>query len=87
MSLVGVRLALVGPLPPPAGGMANQTRQLAEKLAAEGVQVELVQTNAPYRPAWLASVRGLRAAGRLLPFLCALWRGARRHHQMQVIGN
>lgn len=87
MSLGGVRLALVGPLPPPAGGMANQTRQLADKLAAEGVRVELVQTNAPYRPAWLASVRGLRAAGRLLPFLCALWRAAGRSDLMHVMAN
>ena len=28
------RIAMVGPLPPPSGGMANQTRQLAELLRA-----------------------------------------------------
>ncbi len=47
---------LVGPLPPPSGGMANQTRQLKRLLEGEGVQVTLVQTNAPYRPAWATRV-------------------------------
>ena len=37
-----LRLALVGPLPPPFGGMANQTRQLAELLHGEGIAVEVV---------------------------------------------
>ena len=36
MNWQGLRVGLVGPLPPPAGGMANQTRQLAELLDAEG---------------------------------------------------
>jgi hypothetical protein len=34
MRFDGMRIGLVGPLPPPAGGMANQTRQLAELLSA-----------------------------------------------------
>ena len=34
--LRGLKLALVGPLPPPSGGMANQTRQLGELLAKRG---------------------------------------------------
>jgi len=49
------RLLLIGPLPPPSGGMANQTRQLARLLQAEGMSVELVQTNAPYRRRGLAT--------------------------------
>ncbi len=36
VTLSGRRIGLVGPLPPPAGGMANQTRQLAELLEREG---------------------------------------------------
>ena len=50
------RLTLVGPLPPPSGGMANQTRQLARLLAAEGTDVRIVQTNAPYSPSWMARI-------------------------------
>jgi len=33
------RIAIVGPLPPPAGGMANQTLQLSRLLGEEGVYV------------------------------------------------
>jgi glycosyltransferase involved in cell wall biosynthesis len=87
MSFDGLRLMLVGPLPPPAGGMANQTRQLADKLALEGAKVELVQTNAPYRPAWLGSMPGIRAIARLLPYLTALWRAAARNDVMHVMAN
>ena len=47
------RLVLVGPLPPPSGGMANQARQLARLLSDEGLEVRMVQTNAPYRPRWI----------------------------------
>ena len=57
-----LRLLLVGPLPPPSGGMANQTRQLQRLLRRRGRRTStLVQTNAPYRPAWVgASARRAR---------------------------
>lgn len=81
------RIALVGPLPPPFGGMANQTRQLAELLGTEGVDVETVAVNAPYRPAWVARVPLVRAAFRLAPYLLALWRAAGRCGLMHVMAN
>jgi L-malate glycosyltransferase len=81
------RILLVGPLPPPSGGMANQTRQLARLLAADGVAVELVQTNAPIRPAWIRNVRGIRALFRLVPYLRALWRGTGRADVVHVMAN
>ncbi len=74
MKLAGLRLALLGPLPPPAGGMANQTLQLAALLRADGATVQLIALNPPHRPAWLARVRGLRAAARLAAYLWRLWR-------------
>ena len=74
MNWQGLRVGLVGPLSPPAGGMAAQTRQLAELLAGEGVAVTLVQVNAAYRPAWVSNVKGLRALFRLAPYLIRLWR-------------
>jgi glycosyltransferase involved in cell wall biosynthesis len=83
----GLRVALVGPLPPPPGGMANQTRQLSRLLAQEGVHVEVVQTNAPYRPAWVGSLRGVRALFRLIPFLVDLWRAAGRVQLFHVMAN
>jgi glycosyltransferase involved in cell wall biosynthesis len=87
MTFQGMRVALVGPLPPPSGGMANQTRQLGELLRGEGAHVEIVQTNAPYRPAWTSSVRGLRALARLLPYLASLWRATGRSHVVHVMAN
>ena len=57
--------------------MANQTRQLARLLEAEGCSVTVVRTNAPYRPAWIGRVRGVRALFRLVPYIISLWRAMR----------
>ena len=87
MRVSALRILRVGPLPPPAGGMANQTRQLAELLRGEGAQVEVVQVNAPYRPAWAEKLKGVRALFRLLPYLWRLWQGAGRADLMHVMAN
>lgn len=86
-AFAGLRIALVGPLPPPAGGMANQTLQLAELLREAGARVELVQTNVPYRPAWVEHIPMLRAAARLLPYIGQLWRAAGRNQLFHVMAN
>ena len=83
----GLRLTLVGPLPPPAGGMANQTRQLSELLFSAGARVELVQTNAAYRPDWIGRLPVVRALFRLLPFLWALWQASGRSDLFHVMAN
>lgn len=80
-------IGLVGPLPPPYGGMANQTQQLAELLRSEGLQVSLVQTNPPYFPQWISNLPVVRAFFRLLPYLYALWRLAGRCDVMHVMAN
>ena len=82
-----LRIALIGPLPPPAGGMANQTAQLAALLREAGAEVELVQVNPPWRPRWAARLRGLRAALRLPPYLWRLWRAAGRAELLHVMAN
>lgn len=87
MQIQDLKIALIGPLPPPSGGMANQTRQLAGLLEQEGVSVELVQVNAPYRPDWVGNIKGLRAAFRLLPYLFHLWRAAGRADLFHVMAN
>ena len=87
MSVSGLRILLVGPLPPPAGGMASLTRQLADLLDGEGARVELVQNNAPYRPAWAGRLPGLRALFRLVPYLVALWRACGRAQLMHLMAN
>ena len=82
-----LRVGLIGPLPPPPGGMANQTRQLARLLREEGLHVELLQTNQPYRPSWITHLRGIRALFRLFPYLRALWITAGRVDLFHVMAN
>jgi glycosyltransferase involved in cell wall biosynthesis len=81
------RVCVVGPLPPPSGGMANQCEQLVRLLRADGVPVELVRNNAPYRPAWVSRVPLLRAIFRLLPYIAQLWRAAGRAQVLHVLAN
>jgi len=82
-----LRVAIVGPLPPPVGGMATQTVQLAALLRAEGATVEVVQVNPTYRPGWISRLRGIRAVFRLIPYLGALWRAAGRVDVVHVMAN
>jgi glycosyltransferase involved in cell wall biosynthesis len=70
------KIALVGPLPPPSGGMANQLKQLKNLLESEGVDVFVVQVNAPYKPAFIQKIKGVRAVFRFFPFLISLWKVA-----------
>jgi glycosyltransferase involved in cell wall biosynthesis len=81
------RLCVVGPLPPPSGGMANQCEQLVRLLRADGAQVELVRTNAPYRPRWVGRVPVLRSWCRLLPYVLTLWRATARADVVHVLAN
>ena len=83
----GLRVGVVGPVPPPAGGMAMQTRQLVQLLDGERAKVSLVQTNRPYRPAWIGRFVGLRALFRLVPYMLALWRTAGRVDVLHVMAN
>ena len=87
MTLAGLKIGLIGPLPPPAGGMANQTRQLAELLGREGANVTVVQTNAPYRPRFVASLRGVRGLFRLVPYVVRLWRVTAQVQVVHVMAN
>lgn len=87
MEATGLRIALVGPLPPPSGGMANQTLQLAKLLREEGATVELIQVNRPYNPRWIAKVQGVRAFFRLVPYLIQLWQSANNVDLYHVMAN
>ena len=87
MESSGKSILLVGPLPPPSGGMANQTRQLMQLLRQEGCRVSVVQVNSPYRPAWIGGFRGIRAAFRLVPYLVELWRAVRGADIVHVMAN
>ncbi|MCL4695866.1 MAG: glycosyltransferase [Burkholderiaceae bacterium] len=80
-------VCVVGPLPPPSGGMANQCEQLVRLLGAEGVAVELVRNNAPPRPAWVGRLRFVRAAFSLVPYMLRLWRCVGRADVVHVFAN
>lgn len=82
-----LKVGLVGPLPPPSGGMANQCQQLFELFGQYGLEMELVRTNRPYPFSWVANLRGLRALFRLVPYLYALWRLAGRTSVVHVLAN
>lgn len=81
------RIMIVGPLPPPAGGMANQTRKLAQLLRSEGVLVDVVQTNAPYRPQFISEIKGLRALFRFFPYLFKLYKHSKKADVIHIMAN
>ena len=78
---------MVGPLPPPAGGMANQMRQLSELLGLEKYDVHIVRTNTPYRPRWIARYKGVRAVFRLFSYLGQLWHIPGKTQVCHVLAN
>lgn len=80
-------IALIGPLPPPSGGMANQMQQLAHLLQESGLRVKLVQVNAPYRPTWISRIPVIRAFFRLIPYLFQLWRVTSQVNLIHVMAN
>jgi glycosyltransferase involved in cell wall biosynthesis len=67
--------------------MANQCEQLARLLTAEGLSIELVRTNAPYRPAPIGRIPIVRAFFRLVPFARDIWRAAGRSQVMHILAN
>lgn len=81
------RLGLVGPLPPPNGGMAMQLQQLARLLSVEKLDVEVVRNNAPYRPAFIRHIKGLRALFLLIPYIGRVWRLAGRVDVIHLLAN
>ena len=82
-----LRIGLVGPLPPPFGGMANQMKQLSKLLRKEGVEVRIVQTNADYWPKAVGRFRRVRAFFRLVPYVLRLWRLAAQVDVIHVLAN
>jgi len=83
-----LRVCVVGPLPPPSGGMANQCEQLLRLMGQEsGLSVGLVRSNAPYRPGWAGRIPFVRAFARLLPYLTRLWVETGRADTVHIFAN
>jgi glycosyltransferase involved in cell wall biosynthesis len=81
------KVTIVGPLPPPAGGMANQTKKLAEFLRSEGKKVQVVQVNASYKPAFIGKVPIARAFFRLLTYKITLLKQLRHTELVHIMAN
>jgi len=71
--VTALHIGIVGPVPPPYGGMANQLIQLSTLLKAEGANVSILQTNTAYKPRLIEKIKGIRAVFRLLPYLFRVW--------------
>lgn len=82
-----LHVGLIGPLPPPFGGMANQLNQLKELLDKESIQVSLVQTNQPYGNKIIEKTKGLRAVCRLIPYFFKVWALAGKVDVIHMLAN
>ena len=82
-----MKIALIGPAPPPNGGMAMQTRQLQQLLTNAGHQVSLIVTNAQYRPQIIGRIPMLRALFRLLPYLWHLIKELKHYQVIHLMAN
>lgn len=81
-------VTLVGPVPPPAGGMAMQTAQLLRLLTdTDQLAVNLVAVNPPYRPHWVANIPLLRALFRLVPYFWQLHKACKHTDVIHLMAN
>jgi len=82
-----LRVAVVGPIPPPAGGMANQTKALVDALQEEGAKPVLIAVNRPVRPNFIGRVPVVRALWRLPIYCLELVRQLRDAQIVHVLAN
>jgi len=81
------KVTIVGPLAPPAGGMANQTKKLAEFLRSENITVEVIRTNAEYKPAFIGQLPVIRALFRLVSYKITLIKRLKNTDVIHVMAN
>lgn len=81
------KVTIVGPLAPPAGGMANQTKKLAEFLRAENVIVDVIRTNPDYQPAFIGKLPVIRALFRLVSYKLTLMKRLKNTDIIHIMAN
>ncbi len=81
------KVTIVGPLAPPAGGMANQTKKLAEFLRSENVSVDVIRTNPDYKPAFIGKIPILRALFRLVSYKLTLMMRLKNTDVIHIMAN
>lgn len=67
-----MKVTIIGPIPPPNGGMAMQTQQLINLLRQSHIAVNHIATNSPYKPSIIKHIPVLRALFRLFYYLYTL---------------
>ncbi|MCF7970311.1 MAG: glycosyltransferase family 4 protein [Methylococcaceae bacterium] len=83
-----LNIGLIGPLPPPYGGMANQANQLYQLLQQEpDINVSFLQTNSPYSYAFIGKIKGLRAIVRLLTYVGEVYKLTGKVDVLHVFAN
>ncbi len=82
-----MKIALVGPIPPPNGGMAMQTQQLNRLLLERGHEVTLIPVNSPYKPKIVSKFPIIRSLFRLAPYLWTLAGEIRKHDVVHIMAN
>jgi phenylacetate-CoA ligase len=87
MGIDGLRVQLVGPVPPPYGGMALQALLLQRLLRQEGVKADLLGHNEPFCAAlrFLERVPAVRTAVRAGRFYFRFWEKLRDHDVVHVL--
>jgi glycosyltransferase involved in cell wall biosynthesis len=81
------KVTIIGPLAPPAGGMANQTKKLAEFLRSENIEVEVIRTNPDYKPAFIGKVPVIRALFRLVTYKITLMKRLKNTDVIHIMAN
>lgn len=81
------KVALIGPIAPPNGGMAVQGKLLLEHLQQDGVSVQYVAVNPALKPQWLQQVRFVRAILRLALYIIRLNSITREYKILHVLAN
>jgi glycosyltransferase involved in cell wall biosynthesis len=81
------KVTIIGPLAPPAGGMANQTKKLAEFLRSENIIVDVIRTNPDYKPSFVGKIPILRALFRLISYKITLLRRLKNTDIIHIMAN
>src|SRR5688572_15448628 len=78
---------LLGPAPPPYGGMALQGRLLQTLLRADGITAHFAPSNPPLsgRAAFLSRIKGIRTLLRAVLLWKTLWREVPRADVVHVL--
>jgi glycosyltransferase involved in cell wall biosynthesis len=77
-------VAIIGPVPPPYGGMALQGQALAQRLSAEGISASVIPTN-PKVFAPLGKIKGIRTLAQGAVYLFRLFQSVPRVEVVHIL--